>query len=151
MHDSLLVLHAIAKDRGINPTTIPGMGQPPIRRSTSPSIQSASSPGVSMENLTLSESRSRISSSSSLSDVPQPSGESAHTSNAPISFCHSAGAPHLKWAWARRSLRVRELPNVVYRADLMWGLILCNDKMYNVVESPTSPFNWRRNLSISGM
>lgn len=73
----VLVVNALAEDRGIVPSTLPGyMPPPPPRRSVSPSIQSMSSPGIHVSSLGLSETPSNQSSrSSSKADHP---GKSSH-------------------------------------------------------------------------
>lgn len=88
----LLHLGALCEKQGINPSTIPGMNDPPpSRRSLSPSshsIQSASSPGVAMSSLALSDAQSDISAHSSIASMSDVPGES-HTSISTVLSHHS--------------------------------------------------------------
>jgi hypothetical protein len=58
----LLLLTALCEEKGIDPSTVPGFNDPPPQRRSlspmSPSLQSASSTGVGMSSLALSDARS---------------------------------------------------------------------------------------------
>ncbi|KAH9012985.1 hypothetical protein EDB85DRAFT_2158564 [Lactarius pseudohatsudake] len=64
-HDTLLIVSKLLSNQGTDPASLPGIGAPPSnRRSPSPSMRSASSVGVHMSGLTLSDVRSTSSHSS---------------------------------------------------------------------------------------
>ncbi|KAH9020191.1 hypothetical protein EDB85DRAFT_1896305 [Lactarius pseudohatsudake] len=64
-HDTLLIVSKLLSNQGTDPASLPGIGAPPSnRRSPSPSMQLASSVGVHMSGLTLSDVRSTSSHSS---------------------------------------------------------------------------------------
>ena len=71
MQVALCILNNISRQGGTDPSTIPGMDKllPPVRRSLSPSVHSASAspPQMGMSSLNISDSRSNA---SSLSDQP---------------------------------------------------------------------------------
>ncbi|KAH9010408.1 hypothetical protein EDB85DRAFT_1902074 [Lactarius pseudohatsudake] len=64
-HDTLLIVSKLLSNQGTDPVSLPGIGAPPSNcRSPSPSMRSASSVGVHMSGLTLSDVRSTSSHSS---------------------------------------------------------------------------------------
>jgi hypothetical protein len=76
LHKLEVMVAALCEERGIVVSNLPGINILPARRSNSPSIQSASSSGVPMETLTISDTRSNTSShSSAASKRPTKTGK----------------------------------------------------------------------------
>jgi hypothetical protein len=76
INDMWVMLIALCNERGIVPSTLPGIMMPlSSYENILPTIQSTSSPGIPMSSLTLSDAHSVASSLSSVSDNPPLSGK----------------------------------------------------------------------------
>lgn len=119
------MLRALCAKQQIDPTTLPGFRvSPPHPHSHSPSIQSASSPGLGVSSLALSDTHSNPSTrSSAKSDKPGKS-DVLYSCRSLICFSSADRSPH-KWdkCWAQPSERpVRLLSYSIGKASFLFPL-----------------------------